>query len=56
MASTRAGSSPPTRSVTATAVPLLASLRQVCTGRQVLPQPAPPVRVEATLLLTTRTV
>ena len=54
-ASAVCGVCPPTRSVTATAVPLLASVRKVCTGRQV-PAAQPPVRVEATVRFATRTM
>ena len=54
-ASLEPGVSPPTRLVTFTAVPLLASVRNVCTGTHVV-HAAPPVRAERTEPFTTRTI
>ena len=50
--STSVGFVPPTKSVTPTALPLLALVRKVCTARRL---PVVPLRPEGTLLFTTRT-
>jgi hypothetical protein len=50
--SAAAGWVPPTKSVTATALPLVASARQVITGSSALLEP---LRADSTLALTTRT-
>src|SRR5687768_16923389 len=52
-ASLEPGTSPPTRSVTFTAAPVVAVVRKVCTGTQVV-HAAPPPRDERTVPLTTR--
>jgi hypothetical protein len=54
IASLEPGTSPPTRSMTSTAAPEVAIVRNVCTGTQAA-HAAPPVREDRTVPFTTRT-